>query len=1143
MKDFLRILLLAMMVCCWSCSGGNEDVPTPTPKPEEKPKIEVTTTAPVVTQEGGTTSVTFTSSTDWTIDVSEGRAVSWCTVSPTSGSKGTNTLSITTTDNDTYDERNAKVTIKAGTTTQTFTVTQKQKDALTVTSNKVEIGAEGGNFSIEAKTNVSVTYEIEVSAKDWISVGESRGLTTKTLNFMAKANEYTERRQGNIVLKGGDGLTETVTVYQEGETPELVITSDDIIVGSDGEFVKIELKSNVDYTMVMPEVNWISKDESRSVSAYTHYLLVAPNETYDQRSAKVFFQNETEGLKDSISITQLQKDAIIVAKNEYTVAAEGGNLDFSVNTNVDFEVSVSVDWIKQNTDSRALVEKPLSFAVVKNDSTDAREGEIVITYKDLKQTVKVKQKDAIDYEAIERAALIEFYKAAGGDNWWNNTNWCSDKPLNEWYGIGTDDGRVYSVFLGNNGVSGDVTLCINALQPLSKLRFLSLEIGGLTGEIPETIGNFEHLESLRFDNNDLSGEIPESMGKLVNLRCLTLSYNNLSGDISCFDSFINNLETLDLCFNNFTGKIPEFNDNMSVFRVSDNKLTGNIPESHVKALDGNNPDGGYRTEYGCWYEIQRNNLTGKVPEKMLSHENWHVYWYNVVRQNDGYGFDEVDLPAPKNTVKCYDGTFLNLDEEYAKNEYTLVLRCPPSYAYSPNTESIIRLYQKYKEQGLGMIWSTRDKCSDEEVKTLTSTIPNVKFFWEIASYYTDDAYENNPYNISLTQYYLFKAMSTFYFMIVNNEGNIIYCGNDEEFLYYSGGVFPQYHISNNDIYDFVANLFGDEKYEHDLYISTDYSRDGEVITLQSASVGKGINLTFIGEAFVDKDLEPGGLYEQKMKEAMEKFFSIEPYTSLRNRFNVYAVKVVSPNAEFTEGAEHRINVNDSICFEYAQKIPNADKNPPMVSVVYNNSLNIGRSFTVSYTDGAFVGYIMDGISNVLIHESGGHGFARLLDEYVESGLENSTLSQEEATFLDNMWNTYSWGANVDWRNDRATVKWSHFLNDSRYTDEGLGLYEGAYLYGHGAYRPTENSMMRYNNSPFNAPSREQIYKRIMQLSEGENWEYDYEEFVEFDANSRNSKSRSVIKPLTESEQKEYIKNHRPPRFIKGTWRDAMKGKK
>lgn len=139
MKSIPRILLLTMMFCCWGCGSGGEDVPTPTPtpKPEENPKVEVTTTAPVLAQEGGTATVTFTSTANWTIDVTEGRAVSWCTVSPTSGSKGTNTLTIITTGNDTYEERNAKVTIKAGITTQSFVITQK---AATVPDSEEEKG-------------------------------------------------------------------------------------------------------------------------------------------------------------------------------------------------------------------------------------------------------------------------------------------------------------------------------------------------------------------------------------------------------------------------------------------------------------------------------------------------------------------------------------------------------------------------------------------------------------------------------------------------------------------------------------------------------------------------------------------------------------------------------------------------------------------------------------------------------------------------------------------------------------------------------------------------------------------------------------------------------------------------------------------
>ena len=183
---------------------------------------------------------------------------------------------------------------------------------------------------------------------------------------------------------------------------------------------------------------------------------------------------------------------------------------------------------------------------------------------------------------------------------------------------------------------------------------------------------------------------------------------------------------------------------------------------------------------------------------------------------------------------------------------------------------------------------------------------------------------------------------------------------------------------------------------------------------------------------------------------------------------------------------------------------------------------------------------VDVTGNTILHETGGHGFGQLLDEYVEPGNESKTLPNEEQGILDNIWQLYGQGANVDWRNDATTVKWSKFLKDNRYANEGLGLYEGSYLYGKGAYRPTENSMMRYNDSPFNAPSREQIYKRIMHLSEGTDWKYDYEEFVKYDEINRKSATRAAVRPLSEAEKKEYAKKHCPPTFIKGTWRDAMK---
>ena len=286
-------------------------------------------------------------------------------------------------------------------------------------------------------------------------------------------------------------------------------------------------------------------------------------------------------------------------------------------------------------------------------------------------------------------------------------------------------------------------------------------------------------------------------------------------------------------------------------------------------------------------------------------------------------------------------------------------------------------------------------------------------------------------------------------------------------------------------------------------------------------------------------MEPGGLYEQKMKEAMEQYFAYEPLRSFRNRFNVYAVKVVSPNAEFVEGAEHRINEDANICFKYAKKVAGLETAPyQMVSVIYNKGCS-GRSYTIMYSDKSYVGFMMEGVNDVLNHEVCGHGLGKLKDEYVEYGYENQTLPQSERNEMDNDWNNWKWGANVDWRNDAATVKWTRFLSDARYAGEALGLYEGAYLYGYGAYRPTENSMMRYNDSPFNAPSRERIYQVIMELSEGSSWTYDYEEFVSIDAVSRNYAASRALRTSPSAETREsWRKRHRAPVWVNGSWKDA-----
>ena len=299
------------------------------------------------------------------------------------------------------------------------------------------------------------------------------------------------------------------------------------------------------------------------------------------------------------------------------------------------------------------------------------------------------------------------------------------------------------------------------------------------------------------------------------------------------------------------------------------------------------------------------------------------------------------------------------------------------------------------------------------------------------------------------------------------------------------------------------------------YESKDYSMDGEIVLLQEASVGRGINLVFVGDGFTDRDMEPGGWYEKSMRKGMETLFCWEPLKSLRDRFNVYEVKVVSANDSYGWAGAKRAFSHDEAGTEsliktvtnkdqalkalsYSDAIPNQHSIPTTVFVLHNTELILDRSSCS--TDAEFHGCSVSTIYELaaIAHEFG-HGFAELWDEYV--GMYPINLTQERKDELD-LFHQEVKAANVDWKNDVATVAWAHFISDSRYSDEKLGAYQGASFSDTDLYRPTEDSCMNDHHLAFNAPSREAIYKYTMKYSEGDSWTYDYEEFVKFDKAGR-----------------------------------------
>lgn len=404
MKNFL--ISLFAIIACVACSesgetdngGGNNNQGgsnTPT-----TPTITLSKSSVSFDEFADEEKITFSATADWIAEIVNDRADSWLSISPKSGTAGDAFITIKANNNDTHDERNATVIIKAGSASKTINVSQKQKDALTVTSSKFEVGAEGGEVKIEIKANINFEYEINESAKDWIKYEGTRAMKTSTLAFKVAENDDTKKREGKIAIKSGE-FNEVVTIYQVGSEPSIVISQNEYVVSSDGETIAVEVTSNVDVVVeIAADVDWISENTTRASSTNTYRFDIQPSEDYNQRTAEIRFTNKDNNLSEVVTVTQTQKDALVVAKDSYTVDSQGDQIQIEVGHNIDFDIEISADWITREQ-TRAFTTETLVFNIAKNPTNDNREGAIVFKSKDgkLTQTVKV-------YQAQEDALII-----------------------------------------------------------------------------------------------------------------------------------------------------------------------------------------------------------------------------------------------------------------------------------------------------------------------------------------------------------------------------------------------------------------------------------------------------------------------------------------------------------------------------------------------------------------------------------------------------------------------------------------------------------------------------------------------------------------------------------------------------------------
>lgn len=322
-----------------------------TPEETVTPEIKVVPAESelLLPTEGGELTIKFNTNVDWTASVKEADAKEWCSLSPATGKPGDNTLKVIALENEGTENRTVTVVITAMEATAEVVVTQLQKDALVLTGNKsFEVPYQGQNLEFAVSHNSELKAEADV---EWITEVKAKAVEESKLTFAVAPNTG-EARTGKITFTAGT-LKEVVEVKQAAWALEFTVTPEDetkTFEAEGGEY-EVTVAANVEYTVNVPENDWLTVADAEGVYTFT----AAANTTPAAREVTVTIAPKDEKLAEAaVAIKMNQKGAgakLVVSdedKADKWLSPAASTFELTVDTNL--EVEVTYGWDAEGVD-------------------------------------------------------------------------------------------------------------------------------------------------------------------------------------------------------------------------------------------------------------------------------------------------------------------------------------------------------------------------------------------------------------------------------------------------------------------------------------------------------------------------------------------------------------------------------------------------------------------------------------------------------------------------------------------------------------------------------------------------------------------------------------------------------------------------
>lgn len=1004
-------------------------------------------------------------------------------------------------------------------------------------------GADGKDGTTpQLKIEDGYWYVSTNKGQTWTRLGKATGEDGKNGDTMFQSVNVTDT---DVTFVTTDGQT---FVVKRAAALSIVFDAIDLVVMAPNSVrdIHYSINSGVDDITIEALGGGEMKANIVKTDAKTGILRVKSGTTIDEYSKVVVLVSN--GCCAIMRTLVFEEVSIKVEESTVKeISDEGGTIELEFFSNVDCDVVIPDEaqgWISVVPESKTLTRQKVALQVAQNAGTERKTVVSVVSNESPVVSINYEIRQIANRNEqlrLEREALIMLYNAGEGYKWpdlgWGN--WNTDAPVSEWQGVTVDSqGSVVSLFL--SPFHGEIPASIGAfsqleslsifgefrgafpeaIMELSNLRFLDISFmgiggiveNGLSGEIDFDWSPLSRLEVLKISGQNLTGPLPESWGTLSQLRQLSIHRCAFSGSLPGCLSKLSNLESLQLVSNHFSGGIPkEWGSlcNLKELILTENYLCGILPNELINLT-----------------KLETLDLGGYVYEDERAEKDHH----NSFSGDISFLSKMPCLRELKLGYNCFSGV---IPDELWDLPILEVLDLKGN-AFSGTIPRSIGKCNKLQSLRLG------NNC-------LTGDIPDE--LWEVRSLRSIDftnsftvgpnVIENHNHLSGLLSPKISQLENLEVFSVMNNqlEGpipeSITSLDHLRELKLYRNnffGALPDGMKDMNELitfeclYNRLTGVVSKELsaviqkkswwvtpqqdgygFSFDIYSSTDYSQHETVKVLQKSTVGKGIDIILAGDAYVDTDISSGE-YDYAMNLMYEALFEKEPFKSFKDCFNVYEVVLVSNND--TEYGETALKVKRakgiglyydfegySILNYLHQLVPDSNYDEVIISVVTKmDSDRKGECGGRVSICSACYATDEEIFRELFQHETIGHAFGKLADEYYSS--DGKYISEEAITYLKNFHNTGRY-LNVDITCDPNLVLWSRFLSIPRYYTEGIGIYEGGYTYNYGVWRPSLNSIMN-GGSFFNAPSREIIYKRIHTLAYGPDWEYSFEDFLQWD---------------------------------------------